>query len=556
MAFDWSQLKCMTKVEFIHSGGDFGLHYDGNIVVKVEDQAKRLGVKPGWKVAMIDGQVVKSGGDVFERLQEAKWQWRSCVIYFCTYMKQIRSEQNAKRQQEVKAELERLAKLPFADSADPKHMEQVKEFLTFKGYIDHREDRAITLPQFKMTLQWSAEHCHRWRDADPPELSKTSRMHLNMNFMNMYHLTHWLIKPSTLEKDCSFVEILTSAKQPAEWFVVSWWGDRLKDLLTCMELQATTRELGEDTGFWLGAFACRPHSFHDDVGVNPESTCYFRAMRQAKFHVLLVLDAKSEHSGPATPFKRAWCGYEMSMCLGMNENNTVLDIVTSEGLRPAIITHGLTKAERSHELVDPGSGYRMKAEREKSFSMEVIALALNIHVQSGSTLRPRDKQRVLNSIAQRDLEEKPLPQHESYTRYNQRLRALFALAFWRRVMSVSGEQSETQQLQQKMAQAIKGDEWRTSLDLSFAFMTGSGSDVDEKIALAMRNLPSQLKHLSIDLSGADISNDTLAEISKNLPKGLEVFNLNLCLNPKVDNNGVETMVGKLPQNVCGCGIAL
>merc|ERR1712050_742602 len=136
--------------------------------------------------------------------------------------------------------------------------------------------------------------------------------------------------------------------------------------------------------------------------------------------------------------------------------------------------------------------------------MDVIALALNINLQTAATLRPKDKQRILNSIAQRDLEEKALPQHESYNKYNQRLRALFALAFWRRVMSVSGEQSETQQLQQKMAQALKGDEWRTSLDLSFAFMTGSGSDVDEKLQLALRNLPSQLKHLHIDLSGADI----------------------------------------------------
>jgi hypothetical protein len=320
-----------------------------------------------------------------------------------------------------------------------------------------------------------------------------------------------------------------------------------------MELQAATRELDENTGFWLGAFACRPHSFHDDVGVNPQSTCYFRAMKQAKFHVLLVLDAKSDWAGPATPFKRAWCGYEMSMCLGTNENNAVVDIVTSEG-RPSIITHGLTKTEANHEQMDAGSGYRMKAEREKSFSMEVIALALNIHVQSGTTVRPRDKQRILNSIAQRDLEEKPLLQHENYTRYNQRLRALFALAFWRRVMSVSGEQSEMQQLQQKMAQAVKGDEWRASLDLSFAFMTGSGADVDEKVALAIRNLPSNLKHLHIDLTGADISNETLAEISKNLPKGLEIFFVNASLNPKVDNNGVETMVAKLPQALMGCGI--
>jgi len=212
-----------------------------------------------------------------------------------------------------------------------------------------------------------------------------------------------------------------------------------------------------------------------------------------------------------------------------------------------LITQGLTKSEEHTEIVDPGSGYRAKAEREKGFSLEIVALALNIQVQSGMTMRPKDKQRILNSIAQRDL---TLPidlKHENYNRYNCRLRAMLALGFWRRVMTGSGEAAETQALQQKLAGAVKSDEWKDTLDLSMAFM--SGSDIDEKINLAAKNLPTHLKNLTLDLRGTDIANDNLSVLALALPRGLETFNLCLALNPKIDNVGVETMVTKLPHGL-------
>jgi len=181
-------------MEFRNAGGNYGLTYDGQIVTSVQEQARRLGVKPGWKIEMVDDKVVKSSDEIWARLQEAKWQWRSCYVWFLTDVTQIKAEQAAKRVAEVKAEAERLAKLPFADSQDATHLEQIREFIPFQGYIDHREDRAITMSQLKMVMNWTKDHCHRWRDADPPELSRTSRKHLNMSFMNTYHLNHWLIK--------------------------------------------------------------------------------------------------------------------------------------------------------------------------------------------------------------------------------------------------------------------------------------------------------------------------------------------------------------------------
>jgi len=385
-------------------------------------------------------------------------------------------------------------------------------------------------------------------------------MHLSMDIMNTYHLNYWLVKPATLEQDCSFTEMLTSVKQPADWFVIHWWGDRLKDVLRCLELQIATRELNDKTAFWFGALACRQHSMVDNVGVNPEDTCYFRAMRQAKFQVLLILDSKTEHSGPATPFKRAWCGYEMSMGLGSGENSLVLDVATCDGgsstlgQRPSLITHNLTDAEKNREIVDAGSGYRAKAEREKTFSLEIMALALDVRVQSGQTLRAQDKQLILNSITQRDLDEPAVVKHEAYDRYNQRLRALFALGFWRRVMMGSGEQSEIQQLQLKMCRALQADQWRKSLTIDMAFMTGS--DLDQKIQLAVNSLPPHLKELKLDLRGTDTANETIIAIANALPRGLEAMVLDLGHNPKIDNSGVESMVNRLPPTLTHCHLGL
>jgi len=280
--------------------------------------------------------------------------------------------------------------------------------------------------------------------------------------------------------------------------------------------------------------------------VNPESTCYYRAMKQAKFQTLLILDAKTEHSGPATAFKRVWCGYEMSMTLGQVDQGTIpiLDVATVEGTRPTLVTQGLTKAEENMEFTEAGSGYKAKAEREKGCNPDVIDLALGFQVQSGQTLRQKDRDRILNSIAGRELMLEPDIKHEIYNKYNSRLRSLLALSFWRRVMSGTGENSETGQLQTRMCQALKADQWLTSLDISMAYMVGN--DMDEKIGQTVKHLPPNLKHLTLDLTGTDISDDTISAMALALPRGLETFKVNLTGNPKINNIGVETMVTKMP----------
>merc|ERR1719456_1099420 len=83
-----------------------------------------------------------------------------------------------------------------------------------------------------------------------------------------------------------------------------------------------------------------------------------------------------------------------------------------------------------------------------------------------------------------------------------------------------------------------------------------GQDVEDKIALTARNLPPNLKHLTLDLKGTDITNDILATLALALPRGLETLDLNISDNPKLENPGVEQLLAKLPPHMVGLKLDL
>jgi len=529
----------LTRVEFRHTGGGYGLHCEGVIVVRVSDQAKKLGVQPGWKIQLVDDEIVHSSEEIWFRLQDARWQWRSCSVSFCTDLKAIRAEQARKRAEEIEAETARLAKLPFPDSEDRTHLEQLRHEFPQQGTVDHIEDRAISFAQLKEVVRWAKDHCHRWRDADPYEKSKTARQHLNISFMNMYHLNHWLIKPATKAKDCSMMELITGQKQPPNWFVVFWWGDHLTNIQRCLEAQAKTRELPDSATFWIDAFALRPHSPEVLVHANQKQTAYYKALVAASYHTIIVLDPKTEHSGPATPFRNAWCCYQTAMCA--DDPTAVVDLAICDSSKVGMLTHGLTKHEEALEATNPGSGFKAKTEREKPFNPDLLSLGLASQMQSCTERDPGERNRILNALAGRDLDAPPLEKHDGYNLANQRLHGLVSLIFWRRTMSGASDNTEMQQLQAKLSEALRNDTLRSSIDVSMAFMTG----VDEKMELVARSFPIHLRKLFLDLRGSDVPNHVLGHIASSLPRELEEIRLELSHNANIVNKGVEEFVAKI-----------
>jgi len=553
------------------------MEWKGTVITKVEGQAKKLGIQPGWKIAQVDNKSVDSSEDVWSKMQEAKWEWRSCYVGFITNIKAIRNEQDMLKKQEMRDEEVRLMKLPFANALDDKHLSQVKEEFTFKGFIENVEDRSISLDQFKRLLKWSSSRCHRWRDPASPERSKTSGMKLHTDLMTVYHMYHWLIKPATVAKinsltnhsDCSMIEMLTNQKQSPSWFIVHWWGDRLQDMAKCMELHSSTRQT-EVKNFWISAFAVRPHASdleeyaQDPTAIEkkgpfsrqssrqspqqpltPVVSCFFKAIVAADYHVLFLLDSKSEHgTGPATPLSRAWCAYELLMVL--DNDKTVLDIATCHP-KPTVLTMGLTAEEEHKEIMEPGDGYKAKNEREKAFSIDMVEQALAFKIQNTMTTDPTARQKILNGLSGREPNEAVAVKHPAYDKSNARLCALFGLVMWRRVMSAASGDNDMQRIQTLMMETLRADRWRQTIDLDLSFVPGD----DQRMASLMKNLPPNLKRLKLGLRKSDVTNEAMIILAANIPKEVDILNLDIAQNPDIDNWGFTDFINKLPGNING-----
>lgn len=535
-------LSDMTKVEFGHATGEHGLEWEDCYVTKVSGQARRKGVMVGWKIYMVDGKPVKSAHEIFHQLQEAKYQWRAAVVYFITDMPAIRKELKNTRNAEIQAEVERLARLPFEGVHDATHMEQVNTEFQWTCAIDRAEDRAVTLAQLNRVVKWTDGHCHRWRDP-------VTKLKLQVETMTMGQLNHWLIKPATKdkgdkEKGCSLMELLSDKKQPPDWFICCSFAEQLKGLFLNMKIHKETRKLKDETAFWMGPFAYRQHWHGRDEELNyddPKKSAFYRAMATANFHVLMPLDVKTFNGNLMTPFTRIWSNHcALQIC---GHPNAVLDIAAVQDGKAQLITMGLTEEEQDMEALSAGSGYKVKAEREKFFSKDIINFGLTINIQRGESSNPEHRVRILNGLAGRSRDLPPLEDHPNYTDANRKLQALIALTCWRKIMTAVAEaQSEMQKMQERLADAIRSDVWRESLDLSIAFTPGN----IEKLALLGRSLPPTLRELKLDMRGMNLTDETFISLAASMPNCLEGLRLDVSGNSEITNHGVTSFTEKNP----------
>eukprot|EP00440_Ansanella_granifera_P022948 gb/GFBE01024925.1/.p1 GENE.gb/GFBE01024925.1/~~gb/GFBE01024925.1/.p1 ORF type:complete len:664 (+),score=137.47 gb/GFBE01024925.1/:1-1992(+) len=542
----------MRTVVFSFTNGGHGMDWEGLIITEVSGQARELGVQVGWRLYQVDGVVVKDGKEVWERLQDAKWQWRTVQVVFCTDFRAIRAEQKLIAAEEEQAEVERLATLPFSNTHDEKHLAQLKEEFTFQGYIARVEDRAITLPQLQRCVEFSKARCHRWRDQAPATVSRTSGRKLHIDWMNWCHLHDWLVSPVCKAKNCSLVEMLTSTEQPPAFYLVHWWGDLIGNVLATMKAHINARQLPEDTKYWMAFGAIRPHVTQELIQSDPKNTRFFQGMSAAGFKVVLALDPKTDHTQMGTCFNRLWCLYELSMCLG--QQSTQLDIM-QRGKREkgTLVTQFLTQEEKDSELRAVGSGYKAKADREKYMGFQIMDHAVNVSFPSAQITDPRQRQKMLNAWARRDPKAEVLERHDNYTKLVTQLRSLFALAFWRRTMSGAVSDSEMQHRQTKLLEVIKADTTLKTLDLDMAFMQGGPDKVK---LLATTGLPPSLQELKLDLRETELVDESLPLLAGGLPREMEDITLNLSGNDTISNAGIEGFMSKLPAKMKGMELNL
>lgn len=525
----------LCKHEFGHALGDHGLTWTDTIVTNVQGQAFKKGIKPGWKIYQIDGQTVHSSEDIWMKFQDAKWQWRSAHVTFVTDMGAIRGDASKQRAAKLQAEAERLARLPFDGAHDTRHLEQVWSEYKFQGLTEQPEARSISAQQIAKIMEWTSEKCHRWRDP-------TTRQKLNIDMMTLNQLNHWLIKPATKEKDCSFVEMLMPPgevlKRPPNWYVISWWGERLSNLLKCLETHNQIRgNTPVKSSFWIAAMANRQHSIPE--AYDERRAIYTKALEQTRYRTLLVLDGVEDKTGPATAFTRSWCNYEMLLTLDMPMAQ--LDVAAVQNGKTMIMTQSLTEEEEDMEKVAAGSGVKQKEQREKAFSIDIIKAGLTVKIENAQATNPADGDRILNGIAGRELDSEPPEKCDEYVKANKQLRALFAITCWQRVISPPGE-DQMKDLQSLLSECLRGDIWRDSLTLSLSNINNGA----EKLALLERCLPPNLKKLSVNFSGMNLSDEQVVGFAQSLPSFCEELNLNLIGNVDVSNIGIANFMNNIP----------
>lgn len=420
------------------------------------------------------------------------------------------------------------------------------------------------MPQLRRVVDYARCNCSSWRDIATPEQSRTSGLALGISWLNLYHIATWLIGPATITEDCSFVELLTSCEQIPLWFVSHWWGECLVDFMQCLELHLQIRRVGEDPAYWVCAYANRQHSLTDEVADNPKESSFYKAL-QLSSGLLLVLDAATGSSGPATPFSRIWCGFEQSVALddGDREEPMLLDIATCTGKEAQLITDGVAMVDQYHVFPT-----KAKVLRESKFPLEIFRVGLSTCLEKGQASNEEDRIRILNCLADRGLDQTPpLDEHENYTRVNNKLRAIFAVAVWR--LSVEKRVVADLQLPQRLAantgmKLITLDftgcdslDYANLLELTHALPVGLEQCNlmlrecrhvgDGNSAILARGIPASLKRFSVNFNECTrLGNAGLAAFAACLPVGLRSLSLSFWGCSRIGDPGVVALAAALP----------
>ncbi|CAE8656289.1 unnamed protein product, partial [Polarella glacialis] len=391
-------------------------------------------------------------------------------------------------------------------------------------------------------LQLSA-NCHMWHD-----LRKGKADKLHITTLNLYDLAPWCIKPATN----AMVELFSGSPRLPNWFCSHWWGEPLLDFVACIGRHCAVRQLCfQTTYYWVCAYANRQHALSEEISNDPKETSFYKSMCLAD-GVLLVL----ENVGPATPFTRAWCAYELFMAL-LDETREkpplLLDTVAHTeafllwlrmrlncfclGAGTYVLTEGLTDAEASpRDAGFPGDAETFKSLRELCLPVHVLEKGLNLKLQKAQATEEADRQHILNSVVGNPLEQEPLSDHEQYNNMNAQLGSKFALAGFRSAI-LNGSARRL-----GIAKALRADRWLRRLEL----------DIDripkelqaEAFQVFVAGMPDSLEHLR--LTWHNITADSnLAALADKLPRGLKQLQLYFIAYEQVTDAGVAAVAKQL-----------
>jgi hypothetical protein len=169
----------------------------------------------------------------------------------------------------------REARAPAVDENARKAMEEAQDlarkadFSDLRGSadgglftIDKTEERGLLLEQLRKVyahIERRLASDRYWR-AKPPG-SKPLPI-TDPKAVTLYDAAKYVIKPATVQAQCSMVELMATASQLPKWFVSHWWGEPVAEFLACLTAHAKDRKLKKtDASYWICAvrFARRGH---------------------------------------------------------------------------------------------------------------------------------------------------------------------------------------------------------------------------------------------------------------------------------------------------------
>ena len=326
--------------------------------------------------------------------------------------------------------------------------------------IPKPEFRGITLSQLKsvatqIVLRSTKEG---WKSANSREENDV----LRPEQVTLYDLVENFIIPLTEPHKCSYVELVAEEAQPPKWFVSHWWGEPVLDFIACIGQHALDHGLGDDTSYWVCAYALNQHKLGIDLGQDLLEAPFRKAMSLAD-GVVSVLDSS------CVSLERIWCCYEISLAtkgLQSFENQSKTedievfwDLYTYIKGRGAIgLTDGGYVAADKHYYCSDGSLNSTQPTkypqfraliRQQYFPKEICYKAMEIRLERASASRPSDKNLILNSICGHSTtsDSDPPTFHKSYKKLNSHLWGRFAvllLSFQSSANESSAELSESQ----------------------------------------------------------------------------------------------------------------
>ena len=289
--------------------------------------------------------------------------------------------------------------------------------------IYQAEMRGITIFQLQDVFAHVERRCSKEGWTNYLELR------LSTDLVSLYDVSRYVIRPATYKRQISYVELIATGTQKPKWFVSHWWGEPIKDFLTCLDTHCTDRVLSRPhAAYWICAYASNWWNRAEVDSYDPSKALFTRVMGLVDGTIAVV-------DKDATFFKRTWCAFEAFAAFTSDREGYFYDVYTmpdtpeARQKKEAIgLTDGQTLNDGRGEI-----GSQRKKLREQKFPIEVAQAMLRVTIQKAASSVAVDRVHILNFIlgeedlnTQDRLELREKHGHPEYDRFNNTVRAKLA----------------------------------------------------------------------------------------------------------------------------------